>query len=132
MNWKRPWGVTLIGYFYIFSVLILMITLITNSTESTDLAIRFGLPNISENAVKVLVILIYLTMIYGYLKLKKWGYWILMTNSFYLLLRNIIIFQEDSPQLSYSSMIVSIIFYSTIIIYTLIKREYFYVKYIRS
>jgi len=72
----------------------------------------------------------YLIMVYGYLKLKKWGYWVLMANSFYLLLRNIIIFQEDSQQLSNFSMIVSIMFYSVIIIYTLSKREYFNTEYI--
>ena len=121
MDEKRPLGVTLIGYFYVFGSILLMITLFSNATEQYGIAVRFGLPNVPENIMKVLVSIFSLIMAYGYLKLEKWGYWFMLIYTMYLLLVSINLSQQYNQQLFYGNVIWSII----VLIYTLSKRRYF-------
>lgn len=88
---KRPWGITLIGYFYIFGAIVLLITLFTNSTDEFGIAVRVGLSNTPENIVKILLAVISLVIAYGYLKLEKWGYWFMTTHSIYFLIVSFIL-----------------------------------------
>lgn len=80
MEIKRPSGVTFIGYFYIFGsvVLILSLFLFNNFSDQFGIAVRFGLPNVPENIMRVLVAIIFLIISYGYLKLKKWSIIVLL------------------------------------------------------
>ena len=121
MNKKRPFGVTLIGYFYVFGSIILIITLFTNSIEQYGIAVRFGLPNVPEGIMKILVSVISLIMAYGYLKLEKWGYWFMISYTIYFLLVSITLSQRYNQQLFYGNVIWSII----VLIYTFHKGKYF-------
>lgn len=122
---KRPLGITLIGYFYIWGVVVILITLFTNVTEQFGIAVRFGVPNVSENIMKVLVSIIFLIIAYGYLKLEKWGYWFMLIYTIYFLVVSINLCQQYNQQynrqLFYGNVIWSII----VLIYTLSKRKYF-------
>lgn len=118
---KRPLGITLIGYFYIFGAIVLIVTLLTNATEEYGIAVRFGLPNVPEGIMKVLVSLISLIIAYGYLKLEKWGYWFMITYTIYFLVVSITLSQQYNQQLFYGNVIWSII----VLIYTLVKRKSF-------
>ena len=106
---------------YFFGSILLMITLFTNATEQYGIAVRFGLPNVPENIMKVLVSIFSLIMAYGYLKLEKWGYWFMITYTMYFFVVNINLSQQYNQQLFYGNVIWSII----VLIYTLSKRRYF-------
>ncbi|MBU3142553.1 hypothetical protein [Clostridium sp. CF012] len=121
MGKKRPLGITLIGYFYIFGAIVLIITLFTNATEKYGIAVRVGLPNVPERLMKVLVSIIFLIIAYGYLKLKKWGWWLMIAYTIYLLVVSIILSNQYKQQLFYGNAQWSII----VLIYTLYKRSYF-------
>jgi hypothetical protein len=76
---KRPLGVSFISYFYIFGAIILLIT--SAKTEEIGIATRFGLSNVPEQLMRVLVALFSLVVIYGYMRLKKWGFWMMIGYS---------------------------------------------------
>ncbi|MFD3157353.1 hypothetical protein ACFIJ5_10900 [Haloimpatiens sp. FM7330] len=121
MSEKRPLGITLIGYFYILGVTVLIITLFTNTRAQFGIAARFGVPNVPENIMRVVVSIITLIMVYGYLKLKKWGYWLMLIDSTYFLIVSIFLSQQYKQQPFYGNVIWSII----VLTYTLSKRKYF-------
>ncbi|CAH2213894.1 hypothetical protein [Tepidibacter aestuarii] len=118
---KRPLGITLIGYFYIFGAVVIAITLFTNAKDQFGIAVRFGVPNFPENIMRVLVSMISLIMAYGYLKLEKWGYWLMLIYTIYFLTVSITLYQQYNQQPFYGNIIWSII----VLIYTLLKRKYF-------
>lgn len=121
MGKKRPLGITLIGYFYIFGAIVLISTLFTNATQQFGIAVRFGVPNVPENVMRGLVIILSLLMAYGYLRLEKWGYWFMITYTVYFLVVSIGLSQQYKHQLFYGNVIFSII----VLIYTLSRRRYF-------
>lgn len=121
MTEKRPSGITLIGYFYIFGAFVILITLFTNPIEQFGIAARFGVPYVSENIMRVFVAIIFLIMAYGYLKLKKWGYCLMLIYTIYFFIVSIILSQQYNQQPFYGNVIWSII----VLFYTLSKRKYF-------
>lgn len=76
---KRPLGVTLISYFYIFGAIVLLFTAMfyDPNANSIDIAERFALPNIPERLTRVILALFSLAMVYGYIRLKNgdFGQW---------------------------------------------------------
>jgi len=122
MDETRPLGITLIGGFYVFGALVLIITLFTNATDKFGIAFRFGLPNIPEDIMRVIVSIVFLVMAFGYLNLKKWAFWLMVTYTVYFLAVSIILSQQYNEQLFYGNAIWS----SIVLIYTLRKRKYFY------
>lgn len=121
MDKKRPLGITLIGYFYIFGAIVLIVTLFTNATQQFGVAVRFGAPNVPENIMRVLVVAISLLLAYEYLGLKKWGYWAMIIYTVYFLIVSISLSQQYKNQLFYGN----VIFSAAVLIYTLSKGKYF-------
>lgn len=121
MDNKRPLIITLIGYFYIFGSIILIITLFTNANDEFGIAVRFGIPYVPENIMRVLIAIISLILAYGYLKLKKWGYWFMIIYTIYFLVVSVTLSQQYKSQPFYGNVIWSII----VLIYTLMKRKCF-------
>lgn len=121
MDEKRPLGITLIGGFYAFGAVVLIITLFTNATDKFGIAFRFGLPNISENIMRIVVSIVFLVMTFGYLRLKKWAFWLMITYAIYFLVVSIILSKQYNEQLFYGNAIWSFI----VLAYTLKKRKYF-------
>lgn len=80
---KRPLGVSLISYFYIFGAIVLLFTAIFYNANANSIGIaeRFGLTKILERLIRVIVALFSLGMVYGYIRLKKWGFWLMITYS---------------------------------------------------
>jgi hypothetical protein len=118
---KRPLGITLIGCFYIFGVIVLMIILLSNTTQQYGIAVRFGLPNAPENLMRALVAVISLIMAYGYLRLKKWGFWLMLIYTIYFLGASVSLAQQYKQQLFYGNVIWSIV----VLAYTLRNRKCF-------
>jgi hypothetical protein len=73
----------LISYFYIFGAIILLFTSIFYNADANSIGIaeRVGMPNVPERLVRVIVALFSLGMIYGYIRLKKWGFWLMVIYS---------------------------------------------------
>lgn len=124
MAQERPLGLTLFGCFYIFGAFVLIVTLFTNPTEQFGISVRFGLPNVPENIMRALVSVISLIMAYGYLKLKKWGYWFMIIYTIYFLVVSIYLLIQYGQQPFFGNVLFSI----TVLIYTLNKRRYFYIR----
>jgi hypothetical protein len=118
---KRLIGITLIGYFYILGAIALIVTLFTNATQQFGIAVRFGMPSVPENIMRVSVIVVFLLMSYGYLRLQKWGYWFMIIYNVYFLVVSVCLSQQYKNQLFYGNAIFSIV----VLIYTLSQRRYF-------
>ena len=119
MKTKRPVFLTFIGYFYIFGAFILLLSL--GVDQEIGLAVRFGIPNVPETIVRVLVAIISLIMAYGYLKLKAWGYWMAMIYSalFLVVSLSLLTIYNNQP------FIGNAIWSAIVLIYTFTKRRYF-------
>lgn len=121
---KRPLGISVISYFYIFGAIVLLFTAIFNDVNANSIGIaeRFGLPNVPERFISILVALITLGMVYGYIRLKKWGFWLMLTYSVLFGIMSSLLISNQSEQPFIGNLIWSIIF----IAYTIyVKREFF-------
>lgn len=80
---KRPLGVTFISYFYIFGIAVLIVTAIFFDADANTLgmAARFGLPNFPEQLFRMVLAVVSLIIIYGYMRLKRWGFWLMILYS---------------------------------------------------
>lgn len=80
---KRPWGVSFISYFYIFGAIVLFVTsfFYDSAANQIGIATRFGLSGVPEQPMRVVVAIISLIIIYGYMRLKKWGFWMMIAYS---------------------------------------------------
>lgn len=118
---RRPLGVTLIGYFYLFGAMVLIAALLTNATQQFGISVRFGVPQIPEGIMTGLVVTGTLLMAYGYLGLKKWGYWFMIIYSLYFLGVSIGLSGLYQDRLFYGNVIFSLF----VLVYTFLKRRYF-------
>jgi hypothetical protein len=84
--------------------------------------IRFGVPYIPEFVVRISIAVFSIIMAYGYLNMKKWGYWALMIYSilFLIISLNQITLYNSQP------FIGNAIFSVIVIIYTYNKRYNFF------
>ncbi|GAA0336806.1 hypothetical protein GCM10008931_30510 [Oceanobacillus oncorhynchi subsp. oncorhynchi] len=122
---KRPLGVTLISYFYIFGAIVLLSTAIFYDPNANAIGIaeRFGLHSIPERLMRVILALFSLVMVYGYIRLKKWGFWIMITYSIIFAAISLVLISNQTPQLYAGNMVFSII----VLLYTIyVKRVFFY------
>ncbi|MEW9503467.1 hypothetical protein, partial [Jeotgalibacillus marinus] len=110
--------------FYIFGAFVLLFTSIFYDTDANQFGIaeRFGLTNAPEQLVRVLVALISLLMVFGYIRLKKWGFWMMI---FYSLFFGII---SWSLSLSYNQQpfIGNTVWSIIILVYTIHVRNAFF------
>lgn len=122
MKNKRPKGVIFIGCFYIFGAFALFISLISSVEQDVSIGLRFGLPSISDHIIIPIVIVLSLAIAYGYLKLSKWGYWLMMLYSVVFLFISLALSIQYNSQPFTGNTIWSII----VLIYTYGKRNYFH------
>jgi hypothetical protein len=116
---KRPIGISFIGYFYIFGAIVLFLTL--GIKQDININVRFGVPFLPEIAVRIFVAVFTILMAYGYLSLKKWGYWTMIIYS--------IIFSfisTNQANIYHSQPFIGNIIFSVIVLfYTVIMRHSF-------
>ena len=80
---QRPLGVSLISYFYIFGAVVLLVTAIFFDVDANKFeADRFGLPSFPEQLFRIVLAVVSLIVIYGYMRLKRWGFWLMIIYSF--------------------------------------------------
>ena len=116
MRKKRPLGITFIGYLYIFSAISGILLMIINPTKKIEAPLRFGVSIISGNVQMLIIAIISLIINYGYLKLKKWGYWAMII---YIICYLVVV--KSTLYFFIVNMIVSII----LLVYTFTKQDYF-------
>ncbi|WP_062048243.1 hypothetical protein [Bacillus sp. JCM 19034] len=121
---KRPLGVSLISYFYIFGAIVLLFSTIFYNTDANSIGIseRFGLPNAPERLFRVIVALFSLIMVYGYIRLKKWGFWIMITYSVTFGVISSLLITIQSQQPYTGNLILSI----AVVAYTIYVKKTFF------
>ena len=110
MSEKRPAIIILIGYIGVLGALLSMVSLLPKFLQP------FGshftvilLPIFSNDIVQVLLTIILLISSYGYLKLKIWGYWLMVINIIFFLVVNIISFQQSDQLFLCQNLITTVI-----------------------
>ncbi|KAB2331586.1 hypothetical protein F7731_18610 [Cytobacillus depressus] len=124
---KRPLGVSFISYFYIFGAVVLIITAIFFNPDANEFGIadRFGLPNFPEQLFRIILAVVSLIIIYGYIRLKRWGFWLMILYSFgFGLISNILLFSYNQQPFT-GNFIWSVI----VLIYTFyVRKSFFHVE----
>lgn len=124
---KRPLGVSLISYLYIFGAVVLIITAIFFNPDANEFGIadRFGLPNFPEQPFRIILAVVSLIIIYGYIRLKRWGFWLMILYSFGLGLISYILLFSYNQQPFTGNFIWSVI----VLIYTFyVRKSFFHVE----
>jgi len=121
---KRPLGVTLISYFYLFGAAVMTFTAIFFVPEANEfgMADRFGLSSFPEQLFRIILAVFSLFMVYGYISLKRWGFWLMMFYSSGFGLVSFYLLSSYPQQPFIGNMIWSII----VILYTLYVRKFFF------
>jgi hypothetical protein len=122
---KRPIGVTLISYFYLFGAAVLFISAIFYDAGANTIGIaeRFGLPHAPERMMRFLIALLSLVLVYGYIRLTNWGYWFMIVYSilFGCISISALLISNPSPQPFLGNMIFSLV----VLMYTIYVRKSF-------
>jgi peptidoglycan/LPS O-acetylase OafA/YrhL len=116
MNEKRPLIITFIGYTYVLGALVSILSLFPKFLE------RFGvyvvqLPIPSESIMIPIILLIS----YGYLRLKRWGYWLMVIYNIFFLVVCIIIYQQSEQLFPFQKAMVTFI----ALVFILSTKKYF-------
>jgi len=119
LTMKRDGFIILFGCIYILGAIRLLLTL--GVEQEIGLSIGFEVPYISEVLVRIVIAIFSIIMVYGYLKMKKWGYWSMMIYLILFLiisLTQIIVCVNNIQPFVWNAM-----FSVIVLIYTFIKRK---------
>ena len=121
---KRPMGVSLIGYFYVFGAVVLLFTAIFYQADADAISIseRFGVSILPERMMRIVLALFSLLMVYGYMRLKRWGFWLVVS---YSVLFGVIssVIATNQPQ---QPFIGNVVFSVIVLIYTIYVKGAFF------
>lgn len=123
---KRPLGVMLISYFYLFGTVVLIATALFFDANANDVSVaeRFGLPLFPERLFRITLAIFSLIVIYGYMSLRKWGFWLMILYSFgFGMISCILSFYNNHPPFT-GNFIWSVI----VFIYTICVSKSFFIK----
>ena len=123
MKDKRPFIITFIGDMCILSAILSIISLFSNFIKPFE-AYHGPLSIFSNGMMRAVIPVILLIISYGYLKLKSWGYWLMIIINIVFLVISIISSQLSEQQFPY----VGIIMVTINLIFILPTRKYFYKK----
>ncbi|GAB6991049.1 hypothetical protein [Paenibacillus pini] len=123
---KRPLGVSLISYFYMFGAGVMILTAIFFNANADEFGIaeRFGIPNVPERIFRMIVAMGSLLIIYGYMRLKRWGFWLMIVYSlgFGVISYGLLFSHDKQPFIG--NLIWSVI----VLVYTLCVRRSFFTR----
>jgi hypothetical protein len=121
MNKNRPFIITLIGYIsFLGALLSIVISLFPSFSERFGISI-IPLPLFSAGIMQVLLPLILLIASYGFLKLKRWGYWLMIIYSMFYLVVYIIWCQQNNQLFPSQNLVMTFIE----LVFILPTRKYF-------
>lgn len=124
MNEKRPYIVTFIGDISLLAAVLSILVILF-----PDILGKYGfgmvpIPIFSEGVMSILLSIILLMASLGFLRMKKWGYWLIVIYYTFFLVVNIIWFlQNKQPNLS-----TNFVFMAIELIFIIPTRNYFYKK----
>lgn len=90
MSKDRPFIITFIGDGCILSALLSILALFT---EVEPLPNYLNIP-LSNYIVQILIAIIFLIVSYGYLRIKRWSYWLILSVNLYFLVGWIISYKQ--------------------------------------
>lgn len=123
---KKDVGIKVIGWLHIIGAVLWLIVPLFGIKYAVPFNLRWGLPNVSEHAVIIVVNIFVIVVAYFYLKQTNLGFWLMVTESaiFGGISGGMLIKYYNQPAYA-GSFIVAVIASVIILIYTLIKRENF-------
>ncbi len=126
MSKSRPNIITLLGDYNILVAVLLIISCfpILNVVEITVQLPGLSIPNMKQEVTRILFAVVLMAIAYGYLKLKKWGYWLLISKNFILIVAWLIYNYQHQRYLFASFSIL----YLVELIYAIPTFGYFYTK----
>ncbi|WP_041670668.1 hypothetical protein [Acetobacterium woodii] len=115
---KRSITTKIIGCFYICGAVVILFSIGVN--QDVNINERVGLSFLPELYVRIFISIFWIVMSYGYLNLKKWGYWIMLIYSIYITVVsiNLAFTYQNQNQIFIGNIMLS----SIIIIYTFDER----------
>lgn len=119
MREHRPFGITFIGFFYLFGAFVLLVSVSVN--QEIPIGMRFGLSVYNENIVKITIAILSFFLSYGYLKMQKWGYWLMICYSAIFLLVSLGLVKSYNSQ----PFVGNALFSAIVLFYTITKRKLF-------
>ena len=115
MNKNRPFIITLIGDISFFGALLsIVISLFpdffkfSNSSQQSGFHV-IPLPFFSHGITQILLPIILLIAAYGFLRLKRWGYWLMIIYTMFFLIVSIIWCQQDRQLFLSQNIIITFI-----------------------
>lgn len=123
---KRHIGINIIGYFYIFGAIVLLLTL--GIEQNVPINIRVGLEFLPELGVRIFISILFIIMSIGFINLKKWAYWAMVLCSIYMLVISLSLAFNYQNQL----FVGNAVFSASILIYTIFNRHHFKYTHTRS
>ena len=93
MSKDRPFIITLIGDGCILSAILSILSLFKEFTEIEPLPNYLNIP-LSNYILQILIAIIFLIVSYGYLRIKRWGYWLILGINLYFLVGWIISYKQ--------------------------------------
>jgi hypothetical protein len=121
---KRPMGISLIGYFYMFGAVVLLFTAIFYQADADAISIseRLGVSILPERMMRIVLALFSLLMVYGYMRLKRWGFWLIVSYSVLFGVISSVIATNQSQQPFIGNVVFSVI----VLIYTIYVKGAFF------
>jgi hypothetical protein len=117
-------GVSFIGYFYIFGAVVLLFTAIFYHADADAISIseRFGVSILPERMMRIVLALFSLLMVYGYMRLKRWGFWLFLSYSVLFGLISSVIATNQPQQPFIGNVVFSVI----VLVYTIYVKGAFF------
>ena len=87
MDSKRPFMITFIGDWCVFGAFLILLSFFPMLTQKAGVIIgpvqpSFNLSPLGENVVKIFYLIVLILTAYGFFKLKKWAYWLIVIPDF--------------------------------------------------
>lgn len=111
MRVKRPVLVTFIADLNFFNVFLLIASFFPKPKFAEQFGIYFNpTPTFSESIIRILMVISLLIISYGFLKLKRWGYWLMITyNLFFLIVSMFFLLKQNMQSYNTPGYITSLL-----------------------
>lgn len=99
MRVKNPTLVTVIGDLNIFCAFLIIASFFPTPKFIEQFGFSFiPMHSISEGIIRILEVISLLIITYGFLRLKKWGYWLMITYNLFFLVVSIVSILSHNKQ----------------------------------
>jgi hypothetical protein len=111
MRVKRPVLVTFIGDLNIFNIFLLIASFLPKPKFTEQFGIYFSpTPTFLDGIIRILMVISLLIISYGFLKLKRWGYWLMIAyNLFFLIVSMAFLLKQNGQSYNTPGYITSLI-----------------------